>query len=403
MITTATTEQRTLLCILQSALQDRAYAGPYPEGLDWAVLARESEEQAVAALAYFNVEHNGIPEEQLLRWRNIALKECAHQTWVSKAHSDISTLFSQNGIDAVTIKGCASAFFFPHPEYRSLGDVDFFVAPEDHERGHALLLENGFQPGARIGHHDRDYYKNNIHYEMHFAISGVPRGREGEPFLRHLEGLRQDRRTINTNMGPVAVPSDFHHGLIILLHTASHLLSEGIGLRHLCDWAAFVNHFSDDDFCDMFRGICQELSLWRFAQVLTKTCERYLGLAPRNWSGEVEEWVTDSCINEFLVSGDGGREKETKLGSGMLVSDNFSARLSKGSRWQRLLSTASGVVEMHWPAAKQHPILLPFGWLWFGIRYFTRMLVGKRRKLPISEMSKEADRRRKLYSEFGLS
>ena len=403
MKTTVTTEQKTLLRILQSALQDRVYTGPFPENLDWAALAKESEDQAVAALAFFAVEHSAIPAEHLLRWRNMALKECAHQTWVSKAHSDISALFDQNGIDAVTIKGCASAAYFPHPEYRSLGDVDFYVAPENHEKGNALLLENGFRPGARIGHHDRDYFKNNIHYEMHFAISGVPRGREGEPFLRQLEGLLRDRRTIDTNMGPAVVPSDFHHGLIILLHTASHLLSEGIGLRHLCDWAAFVNHFSDDGFCTLFQEKYQMLSLWRFAQVLTKTCERHLGLAPRDWSGDVEEWITDGCIKEFLTSGDGGREKEDKLGSGMLVSDNFSARLSKGSRWQRLLSTASGVVEMHWPASKRYRVLLPLGWGWFGTRYLVRMLLGKRRQLPLAEMSKEAEERRKLYSEFGLN
>ena len=34
----------------------------------------------------------------------------------------------------------------------------------------------------------------------------------------------------------IRIPAPFHHGLILLLHTVHHMLGEGIGLRHLCDW-----------------------------------------------------------------------------------------------------------------------------------------------------------------------
>jgi len=397
-----TTEQEVLLKILECALKGEAYAGTFPDGINWDKLAQESWDQAVAALTFFSVNQSAIPPEARERWRAMALKEGAHQIWVAQAHADIVALFEKSGIGTVTLKGCASAAYFPRAEYRSLGDVDFFVAPEDHEKGNALLVQNGYRPGSRVGHHDRDYYKNNIHFEMHFAISGVPRGEAGKPFLRQLESLIDDRRMIETNMGEIAVPSDFHHGLIILLHTASHLLSEGIGLRHLCDWAAFADHFTDEEFCALFQEKLESLKIWRFAQVLTKTCERYLGIAPRGWSGDVEERVTARCINEFLTSGDSGRDPE-KVKSGMLVSDSFSIRVSNDSSVKQLLSTATGIVEMHWPAAKKCRLLIPFGWLFFGIRYFIRAMLGTRKKLNLVEMSKEADERKKLYKEFGLS
>ena len=43
-----------------------------------------------------------------------------------------------------------------------------------------------------------------------------------------------------------AVPSDLHHGLILLLHNASHMTAGGIGLRHLCDWAVYMERMTDD-------------------------------------------------------------------------------------------------------------------------------------------------------------
>lgn len=48
--------------------------------------------------------------------------------------------------------------------------------------------------------------------------------------------------------GNMVCPSDFHHGLILLLHTSHNMLGERIGLCHLCDWTVFVNSFTKDKF-----------------------------------------------------------------------------------------------------------------------------------------------------------
>jgi len=67
-----------------------------------------------------------------------------------------------------------------------------------------------------------------------------------------------------------------------------------------------------------------------------------------------------------------------------------------------MISTLTRIVEMHWPASKKHRFLLPFGWLFFGVRYIIRMIAGKRRKIHLIEMSKAADERRRRYKDYGL-
>lgn len=190
-----------------------------------------------------------------------------------------------------------------------MGDVDFYVAEKDIEFGRKILQDNGYQGDPMIGDHDWSFHRNAIHYELHFAISGVPKGKEGDPFRAELENLIAQRRWIDKKrMGRIAIPSDYHHGLIILLHTASHLMGGGLGLRHLCDWAAFVNHFSDGEFCRIFQDKFKALRIWRFAQVLTRVCEKNLELPKHSWTSDVSESAVDKLMAEFIEAGDYGAD-----------------------------------------------------------------------------------------------
>ena len=202
-------------------------------------------------------------------------------------------------------------------------------------------------------------------------------------------------------MGAIYVPSDYHHGLIILLHTASHLLGGGLGLRHLCDWAAFVDHFSDEDFCRMFEADFKELRVWRFAQVVTRCCEKYLGLRPHDWTKDVDDAAVDQFMNEFLTTGDFGAKSENRQ-TNLMLSEGFSIRLGKKTGISNLLYILKKSTERQWPATKRVKPLLPFGMLYFALRYAFRMALGKRKKLNLVAMNREAKEQKNLYQSFGL-
>lgn len=46
---------------------------------------------------------------------------------------------------------------------------------------------------------------------------------------------------------------NFHHGLVMLLHLFSHLTGARIGIRHLCDWALFLNSIEEKEFLKLFQ------------------------------------------------------------------------------------------------------------------------------------------------------
>lgn len=67
------------------------------------------------------------------------------------------------------------------------------------------------------------------------------------------------------------MPTDLHQAVILLLHTAHHLVSEGVGLRQLCDWACFVNKTQGEEFWHTkFIPLVKEIGMYNFASILTK-------------------------------------------------------------------------------------------------------------------------------------
>lgn len=85
------------------------------------------------------------------------------------------------------------------------------------------------------------------------------------------------------------VPSDFHHGLVMFLHRYSHLMDAGIEIRHLCDWALFLNSIEEKEFLMLFQEPLQNMGLWVFAQTISLTSVLAFGLERQNWMGTQEE------------------------------------------------------------------------------------------------------------------
>lgn len=396
-----TTEQQYILQILAAALRGEACAAEPSAALSRETLFAEAGEQGVSAMLYFGMDKTVLPEALAARWEASAFREAASALRVTDAHRKVCSLLEENGVPIVVLKGYASACYYAHPEYRSMGDVDFYVEEPYQAKARALLLANGFEEVDRKRHHDWLYRKSGISYELHFAISGVPHGKEGEPFREALQGIVSDRQWVQSKMGRIAIPSDFHHGLILLLHTASHLMAGGLGLRHLCDWAAFVNHFDDVQFRQLFQDKFEELRIWRFAQVLTAVCERYLDLRSHDWVVDFDESSLEKLMEEFLKSGDYSANHVSRQ-SDLMTSEGFSIRIGHKSGIGNLIAVLRNSVEYHWPKTQKNKVLLVFGMMYSAIRYFIRVIMGKRAKLNLIEMSKEAGERRKLFREFGL-
>lgn len=366
--------------------------------VDWLLVWYESYVQAVSLTAFAGKSPDGCDEEKLTSIRRKLNDEVRSAAHVNKEHIRLNKIMSDAHIPYVILKGAASAEYYPDPLMRSMGDVDFLVDNRNIDAACKALEENGFTRYPKEHEKHIVYFDENCHYELHTVPAGVPDGEIGEKIKAMLENIIDDSRELQTDFGTVRVPSHFHHGLVILLHTCSHLAVEGIGLRQLCDWAVFVSHFSDGEFKSLFEEKLKSVGLWRLAAVLTRICIKYLGCPTCGWVGEEHTDTVDGMIKDIFKNGNLGQKNSSSLQESLFVNAGGAGK----SPFAHFFGFLNSIVCFYWKSARKFKILLPLGWFWFGGRYIIRSLLGKRPKISIKAAKKQAIVRTDLYGDIKL-
>ena len=374
--------QKDLLLLTASALGGQA--GRTVEAGDEALI-REACAQAVLPLVY-----GVLPQESKSLCGKEYQQTMAANMAISYAHTELHELLTENGIPYVILKGAASASYYPTPILRTMGDVDFLVKERDLKRAGELLEGIGFQPEADTGGVHIGYHRGNSTWEMHRSINGIPESVAGEIIRGYLSDVIETAVNYDEGNGILRIPDHFHHGLILLLHTASHLTSEGVGLRHLCDWAVFVNHFTDEQFVTLFGEKLKACGLWRFAQLLTLVSVKYLHLSPKAWAGEAEEELLEGMICDILTGGNFGKKDEDRYRQIKYISNRGEHTVDEKSAVRQLWDTVSR------KAKAENKTRLGV------LTDYAKLVIQGKRKLDDGETIRRAGERKGLYAEFHL-
>lgn len=208
----------------------------------------------------------------------------------------------------VILKGSSSAACYPRPELRCAGDIDLLLFPADVKKAEAILCARGYCPPEDEHPFHRSMHREQFLVELHFEPPGIPSGDSGAPlreYFRYAAGEGVLRGGL-----PVLPPE--RQAVLLLLHKLEHITSSGLGLRQLCDWAAFVH-------CDMtperWEALLPKLSrfgLLSFARVITRICVEELGL-PREdapWCMAADEALCRALLADILRTGNFGCKEE---------------------------------------------------------------------------------------------
>ncbi len=369
------------------------------DGCDIKEVINEANRQTVFLIAYSLIKDN-CDDACDKRFSQIIAKNIR----VEYAHNEVHRVFSENNIPYVILKGVASASYYKEPMLRMMGDVDILVAPENITKADKLLNSIGFVTTDDIDGDDMHIgytRKDGVACELHRRVNGVPQNAAGEFIQKHLKDILEKATKYEIANGSCMVPSVFHHGLILLLHTASHLTHEGVGLRHLCDWAVFVNGFSNDEFVNTFEKTLKEIGLWRFAQLLTLCCIKYLGCDAKEWAGEIDEVLLDAIVIDILNGGNFGYKDFERYQQIKYLNDRKVGVTSKKGAFLQLFSSINSKTKKEFTFVNKSKLLLPIGWVFTVCKYLFMVIVGKRNIDDIGTI-KGANARKNIYNEFGL-
>ncbi len=391
--------QAVVLELLSDALFQKPFCAV--EGINWQEVFAECKAQSVTTLVFPSLPKEQIPEAIYAQWKYRVNMEIARNSQVSYAHTIIDRLFCKAEIPYVILKGCVSAAFYNDPLLRTMGDVDFLVKEADFDKADTLLRNNGFVSDNIKHEYEEAYAKDGIVFELHKKVNGVPGGKVGEIIDSYFEDVFEKTEPVRTTFAQYSSPSNFHHGLIMLLHVARHMITGGIGLRHFCDWAVFVEKIGDN-FPMFFEEKLRKVGLWRFACLLTQFCMMYLGCSEKKWAGKLEADLLEALKDDIFAGGNFGHKDLKRSDEAKFITSRKKGGVNDDSNLKQVILSANEIVRRHWKVAEKIPLIYPFGWIFFGGRYALRVILGKREKKNIDEIIVGAEKRKKIYKKLNL-
>ncbi len=311
-------------------------------------------------------------------------------------HTWLHVVMASAGIPYCTLKGVTSAAYYPSPILRTMGDVDFIVQKKDLDRADKVMELAGCIREDYLHEHHHAFHKDGVTFELHWKTPGIP---ENKPEVTALLNDLINRAELKDGCMQA---SAFYHGLVQLMHTAEHMVTSGVGLRHLCDWAVFAASFSDEEFRSLFEEKLKTVGLWRFAQLLSLTAAKYLSAPYLPWMGEAEDELLSGIMEDLLDSGNFGVKDSERINQAKLITDQGSRSIGKNGALCQFARAMTEKARFEWPTCKEHNILLPVGWAFISVRHVVRIARGERPKIHIGNMISGAAKRRKIYQEFRL-
>ncbi len=266
-------------------------------------------QQGVAAIQFNGLQqlvdgHVDLPFQ--LPDRKLKMKWYAHTMQVEnhcksqlKTASELAVIYAEKGIRTVVLKGIAVGLNYPQPNYRPCGDLDCFLMG-DYEQGNIIAEE----VGAKV---KRDHYKHShisykgLNIENHQFCTAIRGSKKTKAFERLLQSLLQQKGTTMIGDTNLECPSPMFNALFLTHHAQSHFLSEGIALRHLCDWAMLIHKQSDKINWKNFKDYCDEYGMGLFAESMTRLSEKYLNVKiPVSYRISHDEERDQYLLNEIM-------------------------------------------------------------------------------------------------------
>ena len=364
---------------------------------DWFNVLEESKKQAAVLLCFDalkNIEHK--PNAELYhKWFLLAAANIKCNINIIKEQDALTALLNDNKIPYVILKGVSSAHYYPDSNIRSLGDIDFIVDESYLEKTKELLLSSGYQLDDDTSSIHYELSRNKVRIELHRTISGIPRNKFAEYFLSQVSLFCEH----NVLEGNFSRPCDYHHAIIIFLHTLHHLLHNGIGIRHLCDWACFVQATQNDAFwTEKFIPLLKKTGTYNFMCGLTLTSVQLLGINKPHWCIDVPKSMIETLILEIGSAGNFGRKKQKQYSTIMTRMD--SEKTSVFSKAKGMITALNKTNHIVCPLIKKVPIIYPFVMLYRVIRYLVLMFMG--RKPSLVETSRYAYERSAVFQNYQL-
>lgn len=180
--------------------------------------------------------------------KNVCVSTIQNQVPLQHTLEKAWKAMTKTGIRPVLMKGAGLAALYPEPHFRTWGDIDLYVGPEQYHPACAAMRETF--PTALKFDEELEHYKHynliadGISIEVHRVTVSLQHPRDERLYARmEREGMAKAEE-MDSNGLKVLVPEPTFNALFVFLHSWEHMLSAGANIRQLCDLALLLHRYA---------------------------------------------------------------------------------------------------------------------------------------------------------------
>ena len=392
-------ETNALLALLAYEIFDQAMDID-TSTVDWSAVLAEAQRHKVTALLYPAIRSmNGVPEAIFNKVCGTAIAVATASEAMLKEQRRILDLLEAHQIPCAVLKGTSVAYLYPHPELRTIGDIDILVDEENLDEACRALQADGFAPSYTAEKH-LCLQKGAVWVEMHRMVSVFPESEKGRFTKQTMTGALRHTQVVEISGVRFPMLSDAYQIIALLAHMEQHLATSGIGLRQVCDWAVTA-HALRNCFDGETLALLERCGLLRFARIMTRLCERYLGLPPCPWTADASDALVAAMLSDVLEGGNFQAQHAKRPFADVLTDAYDVSGKGKTSLFRNYIRYLKKYLRQNEPWAKSRLWLPVFG-VFLPVRWGVRVLLGKRKKINLVHAVGMAREREKLLREMKL-
>lgn len=248
--------------------------------VNWPAVIELATEQGVLGVIFDAIQE--LPGElrpdmdNLMDW----LGQVSYQEELYSQHEhalcSLSDFYKSHGYKMMVLKGWGLSLNYPVPKHRPTGDLDIWMYGKQEEADKLLENEKGVQP-IKSSHHTIFFY-DGVEVENHITFIEVDCHKaDGSEKILLKYTKDEPQKAISCLGSEILLPSPNFNAHFLLRHSTAHFSTERITLRHILDWAFFVNkHYQEINWESLY-GYAKKGNMHVFLDCQNAICVEILG------------------------------------------------------------------------------------------------------------------------------
>ncbi len=355
---------------------------------------------SVPNLLWYSVEKlNNKPSTELLsQWYSdygVLLRQTAYQEMEIER---LTHIFTSRGFDVCPLKGSQIRSFYPEPDMRAMGDIDFMVKTDgskvQRDIVKDIMLSNGYEADV-LDDGQVDGYKKtdnkDIYVEVHFEFMH-------KNHVHYEDFIVDWNSLLPTDTTGLYKMSLFDLYYFNIGHFVKNMFSKGIGVKNITDIYALWHQLSKEEQFEMNSRLLAA-GLNEFNTALVKIADI--------WFGEREDDGTTQNVQKYILdNNEYGFHRNNEILS-MMKNEAAYGQADKKKYFKDRIFPSNEELYARFNIKRKLPFLLPFLWL----ARVVLLIFASKKKIEkiksevdvINDISpEEIERGKTVFKEIGL-